>query len=198
MPKKPGRPPLSTVAIQAIQSNIADHALRLFREEGFEAVSIRRLAKEAGCAPMTIYAHFDGKIDILRYLWADVLNRLFEDIRAALRPDHTPHEQLQIAATMFVEYWLKNPDHFRLVFMSDAVSRSDVGSFLKDDQTLAHFRFFYDLVRAVIPEDRPAKCQTDALIASLIGIALCATTIRDYPWTDARDMTQSLIDRLVG
>lgn len=196
MPKPSGRPPRSREDIRATQSKIAGHALRLFRDEGFEAVSIRRLAHEAGCAPMTIYAHFDGKIDILRYLWADVFSMLFTEIRVALAPVHDANDRLHLAAGMFTAYWLTHPDHFRLVFMSNAVSRSDVSSFVQDDQTLAHFRFFYDLVGAVVPDVTAAKPQTDALIAGLIGIALCVTTIRDYPWTEARDMTRMLVDRL--
>ncbi|MFT4962562.1 MAG: hypothetical protein ACI92Z_003661, partial [Paracoccaceae bacterium] len=100
------------------------------------------------------------------------------------------------AAGMFTDYWLKHPDHFRLVFMSNAITRTDVSSFVQDDHTLAHFRFFHDLVRAVVPDEEAAKPQTDALIAGLIGVALCAKTIRDYPWTDARDMAQMLVDRL--
>ena len=196
MPKRSGRPPRSTADILATQSKIADHALRLFRDEGFESVSIRRLAKEAGCAPMTIYAHFDSKVDILRYLWADVFTTLFDDIQAALKPLLDNNERLQLTAEMFTDYWLKHPDHFRLVFMSNAVTRTDVSSFVQDARTLRHFRFFYDLVRAVVPDEDTAKPQTDALIAGLIGIALSATTIHDYPWTDARDMTRMLVDRL--
>ena len=196
MPNRSGRPPRSPADIRATQSKIADHALRLFRDEGFESVSIRRLAKESGCAPMTIYAHFDGKIDILRYLWADVFATLFGDIQGALTPLQDAKDQLHLAATMFTDYWLNHPEHFRLVFMSNAVNRLDVNRFVQDDQTLAHFRFFHDLVRAVVPEEDAAKPQTDALIAGLIGIALCATTIRDYPWTDARDMTRMLVNRL--
>lgn len=196
MPKPSGRPPRSSSDIRATQSKIADHALRLFRDEGFESVSIRRLAKEAGCAPMTIYAHFDGKIDILQYLWADVFNTLFTEIGVALGPIQDPSDRLHLTARMFTDYWLKHPDHFRLVFMSNAVNRPDVSRFVQDSQTAAHFRFFYDLVRAAVPDEDAAKPQTDALIAGLIGIALCATTIRDYPWTDARDMTRMLVDRL--
>lgn len=196
MSKRSGRPPRSDADIRATQSKIADQALRLFRDEGFEAVSIRRLAKEVGCAPMTIYAHFDGKIDILRFLWTDVFTTLFTTIGKALEPIQSAKERLQLAADMFTDYWLKHPDHFRLVFMSNAVNRSDVSTFVQDDQTMSHFRFFYDLVRAVLPDGHPAKTQTDTLIAGLIGVALCATTIRDYPWADARDMTRLLVNRL--
>jgi AcrR family transcriptional regulator len=68
MAKTAGRPPRSETDISKYRSKIADHALAIYRAEGFGAVSMRRLANEVGCAPMTIYAHFEGKTDILRYL----------------------------------------------------------------------------------------------------------------------------------
>jgi AcrR family transcriptional regulator len=64
MAKSAGRPPRSETDILEYRSKIARHALAIYRAEGFGAVSIRRLAKEVGCAPMTIYAHFEGKTDI--------------------------------------------------------------------------------------------------------------------------------------
>ena len=36
-------------------------------------------------APMTIYAHFDGKISILQHLWAVVLEAVFTDIRQNIK-----------------------------------------------------------------------------------------------------------------
>ncbi|MFM9884477.1 MAG: TetR/AcrR family transcriptional regulator, partial [Burkholderiales bacterium] len=71
--RKPlGRPPLSSDQVEVARKRIADAARRLFRDEGFEAVSMRRLATEAGCTPMSLYTYFDGKIDVLRSVWGDV------------------------------------------------------------------------------------------------------------------------------
>ncbi|MFM9862595.1 MAG: TetR family transcriptional regulator, partial [Micropepsaceae bacterium] len=67
-----GRPPLSSDQVDMMRKRIADAARRLFRDEGFEAVSMRRLATEAGCTPMSLYTYFDGKIDVLRSVWGDV------------------------------------------------------------------------------------------------------------------------------
>ena len=91
-PKKrqTGRPKRSAASVAQTRKQIAAVALRLFHQEGSASVSMRRLAQEAGCSPMTIYAHFDGKIDILQYLWADVLDDLFGRIR---EPQH--EEQLR-------------------------------------------------------------------------------------------------------
>lgn len=197
MVRSAGRPSCSEANILDFRSKIARHALSIYRAEGFGAVSMRRLAKEVGCAPMTIYAHFDGKIDILRYLWADVLTDMSEEIFKALETAVSPVKRLQIAAQTFVSYWINHPDHFRLVFMSNDVSRSDVGTFVKNDKTLVHFTMISDLVQGVLPDESDVKSQTDTLISGMIGIALFTNTIRDYPWTGARLMTDRLLVSII-
>jgi AcrR family transcriptional regulator len=197
MAKTAGRPPRSKTDILEIRSRIAKRALAIYRAEGFGAVSIRRLAKEVGCAPMTIYAHFEGKTDILRYLWADVLTDMSDEIQNELDSVAAPIERLRTAAQVFVSYWITHPGHFRLVFMSNDVTRSDVGTFIKDDRTLVHFKLFADLVEDVHPDRERVKAKTDTLISGMIGIALCINTIRDYPWTDAPLMTERLLANII-
>ncbi|MFT7595097.1 MAG: AcrR family transcriptional regulator [Paracoccaceae bacterium] len=198
MAKTSGRPPRSKADVLAFRSNVAKHALALYRQEGFAAVSMRRLAKEVGCAPMTIYAHFDGKTDILKHLWADVLAEMADQVRESLESIAAPDARLQMAAQTFVAYWVDHPDHFRLVFMSNDVERADVSSFIKDHQALEHFQMFLDLVREVLPQDGDVKAKTDTLIAAMIGVALCNNTIRDYPWTTPSKMTEQLVTGIIS
>ena len=198
MAKTAGRPRRSESDIVEFRSTIAKHALAIYRAEGFGAVSMRRLAKDVGCAPMTIYAHFEGKQDILRYLWADVLADMSDEIQEKLKLIVAPVERLRTAAQTFVSYWVDHPDHFRLVFMSNDVTRSDVSTFVMDEETLAHFRVFSDLVQVVLQDYSNQKASIDTLISGMIGIALCLNTIRDYPWADATIMTDRLLTSIIG
>ncbi|MGR3661362.1 MAG: TetR/AcrR family transcriptional regulator [Paracoccaceae bacterium] len=197
MVKKSGRPPRSEKDIHAMRSKIARVAQNLFRAEGFDAVSIRRLAKEVGCAPMTIYAHFDTKTDILRYMWSDVFDVLFDEIDHELKDLIIPETRLKVAAQTFVEYWLLHLDEFRLIFMSNDVSRGDVDTFLKDGATRKRFQFFAELVEKSSASGANTKTKTDLLIASMIGIALCHITIRNYPWSAVPILTNTLVSDLL-
>ncbi|EET47778.1 TetR/AcrR family transcriptional regulator [Thalassobium sp. R2A62] len=198
MARTAGRPPRSESEILEFQSKIGKHALEIYRAEGFGAVSMRRLANEVGCAPMTIYAHFEGKTDILRYLWADVLAEMSNEIETTLNSVVGARERLQSAAQTFLAYWIDHPDHFRLVFMSNDVTRADVGKFVMDEDTLAHFRVFSGLIREVHPEGHDVKVSSDTLISGLIGIALCMNTVADYPWANATSMTNQLLSSITA
>lgn len=197
MAKTAGRPPRSETDILAYRTKIGKHALEIYRAEGFGAVSMRRLAKEVGCAPMTIYAHFEGKTDILRYLWADVLTDLSDEIQKELKSVVAPRERLQLAAQTFIAYWIDHPDHFRLVFMSNDVTREDVSTFVMDEKNLAHIVLFSRLIEEVLPDEHDVKVRADTLISGMIGIALCVNTIPDYPWVDAISMTERLLVSII-
>lgn len=198
MARTAGRPPRSESDIAEYRSKIAKQALTIYRAEGFGAVSMRRLAKEVGCAPMTIYAHFEGKQDILRYLWADVFADMSNEIQEKLKTVVAPVERLQMAAQTFVSFWVDHPDHFRLVFMSNDVTRSDVTTFVMDEKTLGHFQMFSDLVQIVLQDDSNVKASTDTLISGMIGIALCLNTVRDYPWAEATMMTDRMLTSILS
>ncbi|UWQ93036.1 TetR/AcrR family transcriptional regulator [Aliisedimentitalea scapharcae] len=198
MARTAGRPPRSKAEILELRSKIGKHALEIYRAEGFGAVSMRRLAREVGCAPMTLYAHFEGKTDILRYLWADVLTDMSNDIENKLKSVVGPRERLQTAAQTFTAYWISHPDHFRLVFLSNDVTRADVSTFVSDDKTLAHVLMFSNLIREALPQEHDIKMKTDTLISGMIGIALCMNTIPGYPWADATLMTKQLLASILS
>ena len=193
MTKAAGRPPRSETEILEFRTKVARHAMALYREEGFEAVSMRRLSKAVGCAPTTLYAHFAGKTEILMLLWAEVLAEMAAHVQESLRGPIEPTERLKTAVLAFVSYWVDHSDHFRLVFMSNDVGRSDVDSFMETDNALINFQMFEDLVRDLDPKRKDVRLRTDTLVAGMIGVALCSITIRNYPWPTASTMTDQLL-----
>ncbi|MGB1161084.1 MAG: TetR/AcrR family transcriptional regulator [Alphaproteobacteria bacterium] len=193
MARSAGRPPRSATDIHEYRSKIGRQALKIYYAEGFDAISMRRLAKEVGCAPMTIYAHFEGKTDVLRYIWADILKDLSDGIQQALEPASTPQDRLHVAAQTFVSFWITQPEHFRLVFMSSDVNKADVTVFVTDSETAAHFQVFERLIGDAVGDDRAIKVSTDTLISGLIGIALSHNTIPGYAWAEPALMAKQLV-----
>jgi AcrR family transcriptional regulator len=61
---------------------IAEVALRMFREQGYEATTMRAIAKEAGVAAGNAYYYFDSKEELIQEYYA----RNQADHAAACRP----------------------------------------------------------------------------------------------------------------
>ncbi|MGW6061646.1 TetR/AcrR family transcriptional regulator [Streptomyces sp. NPDC055189] len=73
----------------ATRQKIADTALRLFLERGYDAVGIRDVAAEADVAVTTVFSHFAGKEALVFELDED-----FEQRLARAVTDRAPHDPL--------------------------------------------------------------------------------------------------------
>lgn len=69
---------------EATIERIVDTALRLLESEGFEALTIQRLAKELGYAVGALYRYFRSKDALLVALLHRVMDRVGEDMTAGL------------------------------------------------------------------------------------------------------------------
>lgn len=105
-----------------IRARLIDVAHRLVREEGFEGLTMRRLAAAAGCAPMSVYSYFPDKDAILAALAEDAFVELAREIEADAPAD--PMEALEAFLMRYVEFGLANPRHYRIVFTPRAPERA--------------------------------------------------------------------------
>jgi len=195
-----GRPARSAADIAQTRAAIAAAAATLFREEGYRAVSMRRLAEAAGCTPMTLYAYFDGKADILRHLWGGFFDELFSSLAriAARTPD--ARTRLKRLSSAYVRYWLADPERYRIVFMTEGVSQAETGVFAASAETVARYAVFFDAMRAAsgATSEADLKLRVDALICGLHGVAHNAVTISAYPWETPARLTDLFVDALVA
>lgn len=66
------------------RSLLADTALRLFREQGYDATTMRAIAREAGVSTGNAYYHFDGKESFVQELYRRVQEEHRDRSRSAL------------------------------------------------------------------------------------------------------------------
>ncbi|NRB35591.1 MAG: TetR/AcrR family transcriptional regulator [Rhodobacteraceae bacterium] len=194
-----GRPALSQDVKTKRKDEIADVALRLFLEEGFASVSMRRLGKEVKLSPMALYRYFPSKLDILARLWAFILTQAFDRVAKA-RQDQTNHrDALHLAAQAYVTYWLENTDHYHLVFVTSGVTKETVQSFVGNPETIAQYDVFFELVASVLGLDRAnptVKTATDGLICALHGIMHSLITMPGYPWTRSEQLVSDAVSSI--
>ena len=184
--KARGRPARSEPQIAEMRARITGCALRLFEEEGFAAVSMRRIAMEAGCTVMTVYKYFERKIDILRELWAQVFQELFDVLEHTAAQHTDAAGRLMAISFGYVEFWLERRDRYFMVFMSSGVSQSDVSVFAGNEAVLARFRLFRDSLAEALGNDASDAVLTlksELLLCALNGIAHNLITISAYPWS---------------
>ncbi|HLA78850.1 MAG TPA: TetR/AcrR family transcriptional regulator [Vicinamibacteria bacterium] len=102
---------------EEVRNKILDAARDLFAREGYEAVTMRRIAEAIEYSPTTIYNHFEDKDDLVRCL----CDGDFGQLLSALQTQPVPADpvvwirQLGLAYTRFA---LSFPNHYRFMFMT--------------------------------------------------------------------------------
>lgn len=71
------------------------HALRLFRDQGYEATTIEQIAEAAEVSPSTFFRYFPTKEDVVMY---DALDPLVIEAFEVQPPDLTPVQALRAAS----------------------------------------------------------------------------------------------------
>lgn len=100
-----------------LQAKILDAARALFAARGYEAVTMREIARSVEYSPTVIYSHFKDKEALIRELCTVdflALARAFE--RIARVPD--PIERLTKIGRAYAEFGLRHPNHYRVMFMT--------------------------------------------------------------------------------
>ncbi|WP_051261587.1 TetR/AcrR family transcriptional regulator [Desulfovibrio inopinatus] len=100
---------------QIMRRKILDAARVLFVREGFDNVTMRRIARRIEYSPAALYRYFQNKADLLQSLRIegfDMLNH--EMLRNGNEPD--PMKRLRQLALVYVRFACDNPEYYELMF----------------------------------------------------------------------------------
>ncbi len=186
-----------------MQRRIIEAARELFVEEGFEAVSIRKVAARAGCAPMSIYQVFENKRALLRHIWGDIFERVRHRCTREVAHAEGAPARLRAFAHGFIDYWLEHPDHYRVIYLNeDAIAEAGHSSFVESSGIVERFSLVQDLFRQAMAEGQietsDPELVTQALLCVLHGIAHSLITIPEYPWRDRDQVVKATLDAFFG
>ncbi|MEP3894509.1 MAG: TetR/AcrR family transcriptional regulator [Litorimonas sp.] len=199
-PRKRGRPEMTASQKARMKKNISKTAQALFQDEGYAKVSMRKIAKEIGCTPMSLYRYYDSKIDILRSLWSDVLADLFSALET-LPSSENAHHRLRNLGVGYVTYWIDKPEHYRLVFMAEGVTQPHVSLFVDNPDIIAKYDIFLDAILSLDGDGIPSeatKHKLDFFLSTLHGIAQNHITISGYPWSAPEKQIEYAVRALSG
>lgn len=99
------------------RDKILDAARELFVNEGYDGVSMRKVAQKIEYSPTAIYVHFHDKEQLFLELCHADFRRLAESF-AAIGQIPDPIERLRRIGYAYMQFGLENPNHYRMMFMS--------------------------------------------------------------------------------
>lgn len=186
----------------ATQQRILDAARKLFVEEGYEAVTVRRIADAIEYTPAALYNHFADKEDLLRTLCRRDFLALAERF-VAIAGVRDPLERIRATGREYVRFAVEHPNHYRLMFLT-RLPRLPAKTFEEHgDPHRDGYAFLREIVREAIarrllrPELKDADLVAQTLWAGVHGVAALELSLQGDEWVDWRSLerrTETAVD----
>lgn len=177
----------------ATKDKILSAARELFLRDGFEAVSMRKIAAAIEYTPAAIYTHFPDKQSLLMAL-GDSDFGLFRESMRGIETIADPVERLRAGGRAYIHFAFENPQHYRLMFMTTwphfDPSECGIEHGNPDEDAFACLK---GVVAACIqdglfrPEYHNVQRVTQACWAAVHGVVSLYITHGNDPWVDFQD-----------
>lgn len=182
-------------------------AKRIVLRQGFEALTMRRVARLAGVSAAALYLYFPDRVSLM----AAVADALFHGLLAAFRAaliraegDPDPRARLHAVMTAYLDWGLGHPDEYRVIFMTPitgvAGHRPGPPGVPAAPSGQATFQALQAEVARLIERGvfRPAEPQVvaEALWAAGHGLVALLITKPDFPWSPREALVGTMADAL--
>lgn len=144
---------------------ILDSAANLFAKKGYDAVTIREIAKDAGCSHTAIYLYFKDKETLLHQLSLPPLQELHQKMQGISRGDSISSEsKLKEISLEYIFFCLKNRNMYDIFFNAKS-SRVDEKPELQINQLRISI---FELLKSTIQENLSISNEEQLLAFSRI------------------------------
>jgi AcrR family transcriptional regulator len=147
----------------------------MFADRGYEAVTLREIAKEIGYTHAVIYQHFPDKWHILVELSRETIGLMVQNFDEIAAKHRSPKERLFATSRGLIQFCIVHPQQFRNVFFGPE-NRNGVraGQYIDDIGRLLFERFVQLFFEVARDEGLPNK--DDTVVAhtwwfSIFGLA---------------------------
>jgi len=107
---------------EIIRKNIIDTASEILVEEGYENLSIRKIANKIEYSPGIIYHYFKDKSEIVTFVVQQGYGRILRSINEVPVDTENPEKTIEQGLRKYIELMLQYPEQFRTVLMNDIKS----------------------------------------------------------------------------
>ncbi|WP_223589574.1 TetR/AcrR family transcriptional regulator [Neobacillus bataviensis] len=187
--------------IEEMRLEIIEAAVQLFLTDGYENVSMRKIAQQIDYSATAIYKYFANKEEILIHLlkhgYAIFLTYLKEGVANCKSSD--PGERLKASLYAYIDFGLKHPEYYRLIFIENLHQLQKVMT--EEDDRVRGFVLLTEMVMAAMNEGvlkkHDAHMAAQSLWASLHGITSLLITFPDFHWHEKEGFIDFQVNSMI-
>lgn len=187
---------------QELRQEILDAARDLFVHEGYDNVSMRKIAEKIEYSPTTIYLYFRDKADLLDQLCEETFARLEKKSQQIDRANSDPLEALRKNLRAYIEFGIKHPNHYKLTFMTEMQVSDDPEAFSR--ARAAGMRSFEHLTSQVaqcaklgVFQIQDVKATSQLIWAAIHGITSLLIVKHRFDWVDRDRLIEGMLDTVL-
>jgi AcrR family transcriptional regulator len=186
-----------------LRQEILDAASEMFVRDGFENVSMRKIADKIEYSPTTIYLYFKDKAELLDQVCNETFSRLVVRLSKIMEQPADPMEKLKKGLLTYIEFGLEFPDHYRATFMMRMPEEIDEEKFHQPEWPgMQAFAFLTkgigDCIAAGELKAQDVKLAAQTLWAGIHGITSLLITHEKFPWVGKKQVVHAMVNTLVG
>jgi AcrR family transcriptional regulator len=184
---------------EAVRRAILDAARELFVSEGYQNVSIRKIAERIEYSPAAIYGYFPSKDDIFFALAEEGFRLLCNSGASIDKPgDSGAIDQVRAIFWRFYRFSREHPQYFALMFVDRSVPRIsreyERFAFARELKAQAISRVQQCIDDGILPARVPAQVTVRMLTTALLGIAVLHLSDRLGPGENADALAMDVLD----
>lgn len=181
---------------------ILDAARELFIDEGYDKFSMRRLAEKIEYSPTTIYHYFKSKDDLLFAICEEFFEHFSAQLNHIRSVSQDPIETLRQALLYLMEFGLKNPNQYKVIFFTKSNIYGTQEEFVQKESMARNTYFaFREMVQSCINTGRMRDLDVDVIAQSLAVASHGLITMTLYKCNFLQDrgeiIAQTVVDALL-
>ena len=181
---------------EQLRRQILVAARELFVNEGYENVSMRKIANRIEYSPTTIYLYFRDKADLLNSVCQETLLNLLNTLEHLKRDKSDPLETLKKSGRAYIEFGLKYPQDYKLTFVIRPQFQKGLG--LEEGSVGEKvFNYLREMVSECIQQKRFRQADVETtgqvLWSAVHGVTLLLIDFPDFPWTEKDELIDTVI-----
>ena len=181
-----------------LRQEILDAARDILVREGYEGLSMRKVAERIDYSPTAIYLHFKDRDDLVFCVCEQVMGGLVTELQQICDRQADPLVALKKVLRRYVEFGLKHPQHYQATFgIPHRHDAKDARYQEPGTMALQVFGFLPRLVAECVKQKKLAKVDVHdascALWAGIHGITSLLIVMPNFNWGNP----DKVVDRLV-
>ena len=184
---------------QALRREILDAARQMFIEDGYESVTMRRIAERIEYSPTTIYLHFRDKDELFHAVCEETFRELRDRLARLARRRLSPRAFLREGLRLYVDFGLKHPGHYTLTFTQSPARKPGVE--YENSIGKQAFDYLRNAVAACVEAGALPRLDVDATAQSLWaaahGLVSLLIAHEGFPFVARRTLIDHTIDTMI-